>query len=189
MALLSVFTKTTRVRRESNRWLRRHSADVNGAVLSVGSGADLDGEGRRYRDYFAVASSYTTSEYGTGHGCDRSLDVTNMPAVASESYDAVFCSGVLEHVEDYEAALREMTRILRPGGILLLGVPFHQPIHNAPRDFWRFTDQAIRYLLAPSYDVIELDGLDNRVKNFPASWWAKARKRTATELASAKAAE
>jgi len=47
---------------DSNRWLQIHCKDVVGAILSIGSGDDSDGEGRKYRDYFPGATSYTTSE-------------------------------------------------------------------------------------------------------------------------------
>ena len=42
-----------------------------------------------------------------------------------------------------------MTLALAPlaGGTFLVGVPFAQPIHRAPQDFWRFTEYGIRYLL------------------------------------------
>jgi SAM-dependent methyltransferase len=151
--------------------------DIQGGVLSIGSQQDGDREGGRYRDYFARAHSYTTSEVTAEAGADLVLDVRRMPEIADESYDCIFCSGVLEHVDDYQAALSEMTRVLRRGGTLLLGVPFRQAIHNAPLDYWRFTDGAIRFLLKDRYDVLVLDPIETSVPNFPASYWAKARKR------------
>ena len=38
-------------------------------------------------------------------------------------FDTIICSEVLEHIEEYELALREITRILKPGGTLALSVP------------------------------------------------------------------
>ena len=40
-----------------------------------------------------------------------------------QSFDTVVCSEVIEHVPDSPAILAEMTRVLRPGGILILGTP------------------------------------------------------------------
>jgi SAM-dependent methyltransferase len=162
---------------ESNRWLARHAATVTGAVLSVGSGDDRDGEGRRYRDYFVGGSSYTTSEHIPFPGCELVLDVRRMPEVPDATYDCVFCSGVLEHVDDYEAAMREITRILRPGGTLLLGLPFRQAIHLAPTDYWRFTEHGIRVLLERhGYRIDEIVGIDVSVPDFPATYWTRATK-------------
>jgi SAM-dependent methyltransferase len=148
---------------------------VTGDVLSIGSQDDADGRGRLYRDYFVSARSYTTSEVAPRPGCDRVLDVRAMPEVADESYDAIFCSGVLEHVDDCHAAVRECGRILRPGGVFLVGVPFQQRIHCAPLDFWRFTVYGVRYLLR-DFELEALEAIGDDAK-FPWTYWAKARKR------------
>ncbi|WP_117319139.1 class I SAM-dependent methyltransferase [Chromatocurvus halotolerans] len=43
--------------------------------------------------------------------------------LADDSLDAVICSEVLEHIEDYRAVLQEIRRVLRPGGLLCISVP------------------------------------------------------------------
>ncbi|QQS55650.1 MAG: class I SAM-dependent methyltransferase [Candidatus Competibacteraceae bacterium] len=165
-------------RRESNAWLRQHCMAIQGKVLSIGSGNDSDGEGSHYRDYFAAAVSYTTSEVGPNFGCDLVLDVRSMPELSDGSFDCVYCSGVLEHVDDFHAGFAEITRILADGGTLLLGLPFRQPIHMSPNDFWRFTEFGIRRLLRDAYeiqDVVTIDTLQGA--EFPAAYWAKAIKK------------
>ena len=145
---------------------------MTGDVLSVGSGDDGDGAGRGYRSYFKSARRYVTSE--PEPGCDLVLDVRAMPQIADASFDAVFCSGVLEHVDDCPAAVAECHRILRPGGLFLVGVPFQQKMHHVPQDFWRFTEFGLRYLLrAFKVEAVEAVGSD---RWFPLSYWARARK-------------
>jgi SAM-dependent methyltransferase len=68
---------------------------IKGLVLSVGSGDDSDGMGNRYRSYFESSSNYTTSEYDNRYDVDLILDVRNMNNIQNETYDSVFCSGVL----------------------------------------------------------------------------------------------
>jgi len=173
-----VIGRISRARLESNDWLRRHCRDIEGDVLSVGSGADSDGESNNYRDYFVKASSYTTSDVGDEFDCDLVIDVRVMSQLKDESYDCVFCSGVLEHVDNVGAALAEITRILKEGGILLLGLPFRQAIHMPPHDYWRFTEHGVRHLLRDSYEILELVAIDSRVRAFPATYWVKAQRNT-----------
>jgi SAM-dependent methyltransferase len=172
------FSRPSRGRKESNQWLRRQCMGIQGDVLSIGSESDSDRQGDFYRNYFSMASSYTTSEVSPKFGCDLICDVRSMPQIADSRYDCIICNGVLEHVDDYRAGLAEMTRILKNGGILLLGVPFRQAIHMGPHDFWRFTEFGVRYLLKDDYDIIDLVGIDRKNKGaFPAAYWVKARKR------------
>jgi ubiquinone/menaquinone biosynthesis C-methylase UbiE len=54
------------------------------------------------------------------------------------SVDLVWCSEVLEHVADTAHALLEARRVLRPGGRLLVTVPFHGRVQAAAIAFVRF---------------------------------------------------
>ncbi|MDF1526205.1 MAG: methyltransferase domain-containing protein [bacterium] len=167
----------TRTRFQSNRWLRIHCRDIAGDVLSIGAGHDSDRQGGVYRDYFPDAASYTTSEVSDEFGSDLVLDVRSMPQIEDATYDCVYCSGVLEHVDDYRSGLAEMTRILKPGGIFLLGLPFRQAPHLAPHDYWRFTEYGIRYLLGDSFDILDLTAVDVDRSGMPATYWVKSRKK------------
>jgi ubiquinone/menaquinone biosynthesis C-methylase UbiE len=61
-------------------------------------------------------------------------DITAIP-VKDASFDAVMCTEVLEHVPDPVAALKEMNRVLKPGGYLLITSPFLSLTHFAPYHF------------------------------------------------------
>ena len=65
----------------------------------------------------------------------------------SEEFDSILNVAVLEHVEFPWKAVKEFSRVLKPGGILLCVVPFMQPIHYVSTDFFRFTPQGISSLL------------------------------------------
>ena len=172
-----VKARPTRARRETNVWLRRHAHGIRGDVLGIGSGPDKDQEGGFYRDYFDDCAAYITSDIRATVGCDLVLDVRSMPEIGDETYDCIFCSGVLEHVDDYGSALKEITRILKREGILLVGLPFRQSIHSAPGDYWRFTEYGARHLLHEDYDILDIACVDDSVADFPAAYWVKAQKR------------
>lgn len=62
-------------------------------------------------------------------------DISSIPA-ADESYDAILCTEVLEHVPEPIAAIREMSRLLRPGGKLMLSAPQGSELHQEPYHFY-----------------------------------------------------
>jgi len=49
-------------------------------------------------------------------------DISNMPQISDESYDAILMTNVLHHVFDDNAAIKELHRVLRPNGIILMEV-------------------------------------------------------------------
>jgi SAM-dependent methyltransferase len=65
----------------------------------------------------------------------------------SNTFDTVLCTSVLEHVDNAEYAIAEISRVLKPGGRLLITVPFFYPEHEAPYDFWRLTHHGLRSVL------------------------------------------
>ena len=62
------------------------------------------------------------------------VDITNMPEVASDSYDVLICSHVLEHVPDNKKALAELFRVLKPGGWGIIMVPIVHTIEEIDED-------------------------------------------------------
>jgi SAM-dependent methyltransferase len=73
--------------------------------------------------------------------------VENMDMILDNQYDSAICLEVLEHIPRPMEGVREIHRVLRPGGILVLSVPHLSRIHDAPNDFFRFTKYGLQYLL------------------------------------------
>ena len=174
--LCALSGRATAARVGINRWLADEAAGVQGRVLATGAGSDSDHQGRRYRDYFPSASRYLTSDVDTDRGAEMLLDLRSMPEIEESSYDCVLCLSVLEHVDDPWAAIIEIHRVLKPGGALLLAVPFRQAIHDAPQDFWRFTIHGIRHLLEGRFELSELREVDADSKGCPAVYCVRAEK-------------
>jgi SAM-dependent methyltransferase len=65
--------------------------------------------------------TYVTADI-TGAGVDRKEDLTKM-SFGDNSFDFIFASHVLEHILDDTAALSQVRRVLKPGGIAMLAVP------------------------------------------------------------------
>jgi SAM-dependent methyltransferase len=78
-------------------------------------------------------------------------------ALRDATVDVVVCSEVLEHLGDPDRALAEITRVLRPGGVLILSTPFLYRLHGDPQDFQRLTDVRLQAVLGRlGFDVVEL---------------------------------
>jgi SAM-dependent methyltransferase len=82
-------------------------------------------------------------------------DLTDMPQVPSNRYDATVCHQVLEHVPLPSAAIGELYRTLKPGGVLVLSVPHLSRQHELPHDYFRYTPGGLRRLLVDQGFVIE----------------------------------
>jgi len=125
---------------------------ARGAVLDAGCGA---------MPYRAEVGSAVTSYDGLDMS-PRAEDVrfvcsvADMAPVPSASYDTVLCSEVLEHVSHPIAAVNEFVRVLRPGGTLIVTVPFLGRLHEEPNDFQRFTEHGLRLLLSDAGFEVEL---------------------------------
>ena len=137
------------VYRGVDRLIERH---VSGRCLDAGSGRAPYKARLRERGVELI----TLDIENRSGDVDVVADIQHMPAVTSESVDAVICTEVLEHVADPAAALGEIARVLRPGGVLILSVPHLSPIHEAPNDYYRYT----RYGLAHLFERAGLDVLD-----------------------------
>lgn len=62
---------------------------------------------------------------------DLVCDIVNMP-IADDSFDAVICSEVFEHMQDPALAIVEFSRVIKDNGILILTAPFSSLVHFAP---------------------------------------------------------
>lgn len=72
------------------------------------------------------------------------------------SFDHILCSQVLEHVFTADDFLKEMHRVLRPGGTLALAVPFVWDEHEQPYDFGRYSSFGLKALLVRNgFEVME----------------------------------
>lgn len=77
--------------------------------------------------------------------------------ISSESVDTILCSWVLEHLELPMNAVKEMNRILKPNGHVILTAPLFGHLHEEPRDFFRYTNHGLEYLFERNgFEVIEL---------------------------------
>lgn len=114
-------------------------------VLDTGAGE------APHADLFAH-TRYVAVDLGVG---DSSWDYSKLSAVADAEalpfatggFDGALQIVVLEHVRDPKEAVREMARVLRRGGRALIVVPLAWEVHQAPHDYFRYTNHGLTLLL------------------------------------------
>ncbi len=83
-------------------------------------------------------------------------DAMELP-LQDATFDTALLLQVLEHLDDPQKALNEAYRILRKNGFIIISVPFMYPIHDAPYDYYRFTEHAIKKMLKKAgFNIVKL---------------------------------
>lgn len=75
---------------------------------------------------------------------DLEQDITQELPFDDDSFDTIIVSDVMEHIPEPAGVWAQLNRLLAPGGYVLLNVPYYYPIHEAPYDFFRYTEFALR---------------------------------------------
>jgi len=140
------------------RPLRPAMARLQGTVIDVGAGESP------WREWLPAATRYQGIDVASAEafGMEPSrpdityYDGTTIP-FDDASFDGALCIEVLEHVDDPDRVISEISRCLRPGATLLLTVPWSARRHHLPYDFHRFTRERLLVLLsAHGFEQIEI---------------------------------
>jgi SAM-dependent methyltransferase len=150
--------------RQLREGLARHLADRDDIrVLDVGCGA------KPYLPFVAHrAVTYRGLDAMPGIHVDDVGSAESLP-YSDDSFDVVFCTQVLEHLEDPTAAVAEMSRVLAPGGVAFVSTHgvflFHPAPAHSDRDYWRWTHAGLGKLFreAGDWDDIQVQPNGNLV--------------------------
>ena len=139
--------------------IRQCAPYVKGKLLDVGCGM------RPYeKTFFAGATEYVGADYLSDRSRpDIVCSALDIP-FPEDSFDTVTSTEVLEHVPDPLRAMREMRRVLKPGGHLILSTPQYWPRHEVPYDYFRYPYDGILHLIQES--GLTLTKLYNRGRSY-----------------------
>ena len=120
------------------------SDNIYGKTLDVGCGA------KPYKKMFKNSSNYIGIEIETELQKKRKIadyfyDGKKLP-FEDESFDSIVTFQVFEHIFEPKDFLVEISRVLKPGGNILITVPFIWDEHEKPNDFGRYSSFGIKYL-------------------------------------------
>lgn len=112
--------------------IKRYAHYLHGVVLDVGAGT-----GDRY-GAFITCKKFLRMDVVAGEGIDLVGRAEAIP-MDNESVDGVLCTQVFEHLRFPEESAKEISRVLRSGGFLLITAPQVNELHEEPNDFFRYT--------------------------------------------------
>lgn len=140
-----VFEKVTRGPDQGTPWRQANWRFLESQVNKLPRDAILLDVGAGRGDFAPLLKNYKA----------LALDIVNYPEIdlvcdlaelvpfREDTFDAVILMNVLEHVYPFQELLNALHYVLKPGGVLLLAVPFMIKAHQEPFDFYRFTHYAL----------------------------------------------
>ncbi|MGB0722155.1 MAG: class I SAM-dependent methyltransferase [Gammaproteobacteria bacterium] len=140
------FTKRKLSTKNLDRLCREFATDEYTLVVHS---EDVD-----YEPYFPNAFTVTKR---LDCPADMHVDIhyRELSKVATESFNMIVCTGLLEHVPEPEVLVEELRRILKPGGRLVMSASAVFSFHECPDNFFHFTPYGMK-LLARNFSKIEM---------------------------------
>lgn len=146
-------------------WL--HLAPVlskaTGTIADVGCGAQpYRGLLGRDTRYVGIDTEDALEQFGYDVADVRAIGSDGRWPLEDREADVVLATETLEHVPEPPAFLAEAHRALKPGGRLIITVPFAARWHYIPYDYWRFTPSSLRMLLEQAgFEDVVVNGRGN----------------------------
>ena len=131
-----------------DQFLREFSSDIRGHSLEFQD----DSYTSRFGAGRITKSDILHKEYGNPNATNPNAtivaDITQPNDIAAVQFDCIICTYVLNFISDVDAALSELYRILKPGGVLLAAVPQINMTAPYGPDLWRWTPEGFRLKLS-----------------------------------------
>ncbi|MBN8865135.1 MAG: methyltransferase domain-containing protein [Sphingobacteriales bacterium] len=144
--------------------IRAHAAELHGRLMDFGCGS------KPYRSLFTNISEYIGVDYDspghphTNEDIDIYYDGKTLP-FPDNHFDSIFTTEVFEHIFNLADILKELNRVLRPGGKILITCPFAICEHEVPNDFARYTSFAMEDMLEKNnFTVTHLGKTGNAIE-------------------------
>lgn len=126
---------------------------VKGKTLDAGAGG-LNGR----LLLIEYCSDYLSLDIKSRNGdVDIIADIQNIDNIDCNTFDTVYSSQVIEHIQKPWKAISEIYRVLKPGGYAILSVPHLSGLHEEPFDFYRYTPYGIKFLMEEAGFIVEAE--------------------------------
>jgi SAM-dependent methyltransferase len=144
----------TPYRAECRAFLSKWAQEMRPLIVDVG--------GKNTRSWMesVIPGAFETWDKRPGRSVKRTVDIERARSpqeVATGSVGTLIITSVLEHVRRPWRAAENIGRIVAPGGLLLVTMPFAFPFHPAPDDYWRATAEALAVLFDRWFLPLQMD--------------------------------
>lgn len=130
------------------RDLKKTLPEFKGNVLDVGCGQS---------PYKFLLNANQTKYFGIDIADAEKFDYNNSDITPfngedipfeNAKFDAVICTEVLEHVQNYQKLINEIYRVMKPGATAIVTIPWSARYHYIPYDFFRYTPSSLKTMFA-----------------------------------------
>jgi SAM-dependent methyltransferase len=157
------------IRRGLKRGIVRNRKFLSGRMLDFGCGTKPYQRFIDVREYIGLEIK-SDELHDSGSAADVFYDGNTIP-FGDDQFDSVFSSEVFEHVFNLEQILQELHRVLKPGGNMVITLPFVWEEHSVPYDFARYTSFGITWLLEKNgFEIISSEKTTNYVETIFQLW-------------------
>jgi SAM-dependent methyltransferase len=149
-----------------NRDLRRLAPKLQGKILDVGCGT------KPYKSWFPNVSEYIGLDIKGNNHADVQIDEDSTWPLENEEFDGILSFQVFEHIKNIDVELVEIGRVLKPGGIVYISMPFCAYEHGSPGDYRRLTVEGVKNLFADFefVEVLKQGGIGSTVGTLVLRW-------------------
>ncbi len=148
--------------------IKNNSYHINGKVLDFGCGS------KPYKSFFNsteyIGIDIDIPQNKENENIDFIYDGISIP-FPDEYFDSIFSSEVFEHIFDLDVIMKELNRVLKKTGKILVTVPFIWDEHAYPSDFGRYTSYGIKHVFEKSgFSVIKISKTTNYIETLFQMW-------------------
>jgi len=123
------------------KFIEQHSDDIKGKCLEVTDNHYTVTYGGKKVTQADALDIDTSNKKANLYG-----DLRDLKDIKDNTYDCLIVTQTYVMIDDYEAAIRESLRVLKPGGVLLATMPCLSPVWNIKYHHWRFTKASGEYV-------------------------------------------